>query len=56
MKNMLPQEIEPRIFTVRGMQVMLDSDLAILYGTETKFINGAGTRNPQRFSDYLSLN
>jgi hypothetical protein len=28
--------IEERIFTIRGLQVMLDSDLAELYGMETK--------------------
>lgn len=43
--------IENKIFTVRGMQVMLDSDLALLYGTETKFINRAVKRNPLRFPD-----
>jgi len=31
------------------MQVMIDSDLAILYGTETKFINRAISRNQNRF-------
>lgn len=44
-------EIENRIHTIRGIQVMLDSDLAVLYGTETKFINRAVNRNPQRFPD-----
>ena len=41
--------IENRIFTVRGIQVMIDSDLAKIYGTETKFINRAVKRNPTRF-------
>jgi hypothetical protein len=31
------------------MQVMLDSDLANLFITETKFINRAVSRNPERF-------
>mgnify|MGYP000879291161 FL=1 len=43
------ENIESRIFTIRQVQVMLDSDLAILYQTETKFINRAVKRNPQRF-------
>ncbi|WP_100630213.1 ORF6N domain-containing protein [Algoriphagus formosus] len=43
------QEIENQIHTVRGQQVMLDSDLAVLYGTETKFINRAVKRNQERF-------
>jgi hypothetical protein len=43
MKNeIIPQgHIENKIFTIRGVQVMLDSDLAVLYQTETKFINRA---------------
>jgi len=42
-------QIENRIFTVRGVQVMLDSDLAEMYQTETKYINRAMKRNPDRF-------
>jgi hypothetical protein len=41
--------IESRIFTIRGIQIMLDSDLAEIYRTETKFINRAIKRNPLRF-------
>jgi hypothetical protein len=48
-QNLVKSEIESRIFTIRGMQVMIDSDLAILYGTETKFINRAISRNKNRF-------
>jgi len=48
-QNLIKSEIESRIFTIRGMQVMIDSDLAILYGTETKFINRAISRNKNRF-------
>jgi phage regulator Rha-like protein len=52
-QNLIKSEIESRIFTIRGMQVMLDSDLAELYGTETKFINRAVSRNLDRFpSDF----
>jgi phage regulator Rha-like protein len=49
--------IENRIFTIRGLQVMLDSDLAELYGVETKMINRAVKRNPDRFPEefYFSL-
>lgn len=46
---MLLQEIETRIFTVRGMQVMLDSDLAEMYEVETKVLNQAVKRNLERF-------
>lgn len=39
------------IYTVRGEQVMLDSDLAKLYGVETKVLNQAVTRNSNRFPE-----
>jgi len=43
--------IEERIFTIRGKQVMLDRDLALLYGVETKALNQAVKRNIERFPD-----
>src|SRR3970282_1532158 len=45
------QEIENRIFTIRGKQVMLDSDLARIYQVETKVINQAVKRNTDRFPE-----
>lgn len=42
-------EVQRRIYTIRGVQVMLDSDLAFFYGVETKRINEAVKRNPNRF-------
>jgi len=44
-------EIKSRIFTIRGMQVMLDSDLAELYGVETKRLNEQVRRNIERFPE-----
>jgi len=44
-------EIESRIFTIRGMQVMLDSHLAEMYGIETKMLNRAVKRNMVRFPE-----
>ena len=41
--------IENRIFTIRGLQVMVDKDLAELYGVETKILNKAVNRNIERF-------
>ena len=41
--------IQNQIFTIRGVQVMLDSDLAKLYGVETKNLNLAVKRNIDRF-------
>jgi len=45
------KHIENSIFTLRGLQVMLDSDLAVFYDTETKYINRAIKRNPGRFTE-----
>lgn len=44
-------EIRNLIYTVRGVQVMLDSDLAILYQVETKYLNRAAKRNEARFPE-----
>ena len=41
--------IKSRIFTVRGVQILLDRDLAELYGVETKALNQAVKRNINRF-------
>lgn len=39
------------IRTIRGLQVMLDEDLAELYGVETRVLNQAVRRNPARFPE-----
>lgn len=49
--TILPEQVQRRIFTVRGQNVMLDSDLAELYGVETKALNRAVRRNPERFPE-----
>lgn len=43
--------IEEMILNIRGCQVMLDRDLASLYGVETKVLNQAVKRNIERFPD-----
>jgi hypothetical protein len=43
------KQIEERIFNIRGKQVMIDKDLALLYGVETKALNQAAKRNIERF-------
>ena len=43
--------IEQKIYLIRGRKVMLDSDLASLYGVETKNLNKAVKRNQPRFSE-----
>ena len=45
------QNILNLIFTIRGKQVMIDEDLADLYGIETKFLNRAVKRNLERFPE-----
>ena len=47
--------IKSRIFTIRGVQVMLDRDLAELYGVSTKALNQAVKRNIRRFPDDFML-
>ncbi len=52
MKELIPLElIEKRIYLVRGQKVMLDRDLAELYGVETRALNQAVRRNIDRFPD-----
>ena len=49
-ENLLPAEtIESKIYLIRGHKVLLDSDLAMLYGVSTKALNQAVRRNIQRF-------
>ncbi len=43
--------IQKKIYTIRGMQVMLDRDLAKLYQVETKVFNQAVKRNIKRFPE-----
>ena len=42
-------QIKNLIYTIRGHRVMLDSDLAMLYGVETRVLNQAVKRNINRF-------
>jgi len=46
--------IEKAIFFIRNQRVMLDTDLAALYGVQTKVLNQAVKRNERRFpSDFV---
>jgi hypothetical protein len=48
------QAIKNKIITIHGQQVILDSDIAELYGVETKHINQAVRNNPDKFpSGYI---
>lgn len=50
----IDEDIKNKIYTIRDMQVMIDRDLAKLYGVETKVFNQAVKRNIERFpSDFM---
>ena len=50
MNEIIAQDvIEQKIFLIKGQKVMLDRDLAVLYGVETKILNKAVRRNIERF-------
>lgn len=54
MEQLTPQSIENKIFTLRGVQVMLDKDLAELYGATTGRLNEQVKRNIDRFpADFM---
>lgn len=58
MKKRVPiiprDSLDSRILTIRGQKVILDSDLAAIYGVETKALNRAVKRNAKRFpSDFI---
>ena len=44
-------DIQPMIRVIRGQQVIIDRDLALLYGVETRALNQAVKRNIERFPD-----
>lgn len=45
----LPKQIQKNIYTIRGIEVMLDSEIAAIYEVETKVFNQAVKRNIERF-------
>ena len=48
---MLSDRVEQAIYLIRGQRVMLDRDLAALYGVQTKTLKQAVRRNINRFPD-----
>ena len=53
-KEITTSEVSKRIYVIRGMQVMLDSDLAEIYEVETKNLKRAVKRNIERFpNDFM---
>lgn len=51
MKDITPIDVESKIISLRNQQVILDSDVAELYGVETKRINEAVSNNPEKFPE-----
>ena len=51
MLQIVDKEIENKIYTIRGFQVMLDRDLALIYGIETRVLKQAVKRNSERFPE-----
>lgn len=49
--KILPELVTQRILILRGVKVMLDADLADLYGVQTKVLNQAVRRNAERFPE-----
>ena len=48
------QVIQSKIYEIRGQKVMLDFDLASMYGTETKYLKRSVKNNLKRFpSDFM---
>lgn len=50
-KLILVDKIESKIFQIRGKRIMIDKDLAVLYGVETRVLNQAVKRNIKRFPE-----
>lgn len=46
-------QIKSRIYTLKGMQVMLDEDLADIYNVDTRVLNQAVKRNRERFPPFF---
>lgn len=53
--NKLPNEIDNRIYEIRGLKVMFDYDLAELYGIETRRLKEQVRRNIERFPEDFML-
>ena len=50
-----PFSIQNKIYTIRDLQVMIDSDLALLYGVDTKVLNQAVKRNIEKFPETFRI-
>ena len=54
MADHIVELVQTKIYSIRGQKVMLDADIAEIYGVETKRINEAVRNNPDKFpEDFL---
>lgn len=51
MLNIIESNVASKIYVIRGIEVMLDSELAEIYQVETRVLNQAVKRNSKRFND-----
>jgi len=49
------KEVEKRVLTIQGQQVLIDRDVAEFYGVETKRINEAVKNNPEKFPNGYTI-
>ncbi len=54
-KEIATKDLKEMIFVIRGQRVMIDADLARLYGVSTKVLNQAVKRNSKRFPEGFML-
>ena len=56
-EEQIVEVVQTKIYSIRNQKVMLDSDIAELYGVETKRVNEAVRNNPDKFPEdfYLEL-
>jgi len=56
-EDQIVEVVQTKIYSIRNQKVMLDSDIAELYGVETKRVNEAVRNNPDKFPEdfYLDL-
>ena len=54
-ENKPTKQVESKIIVIRDTQVILDRDVAELYGVETRVVNQAVKRNSERFPEWYIL-
>lgn len=55
MQIVQPDHVQSKLIEIRGQKVLIDTDIAELYGVETQRINEAVSRNPDKFPEGLFI-